>query len=98
MKGRDSAGGYPESIQRKVRAAALSGSKTPVELDEEELRALGHVKRSAARAIRAMCIDCFGGTSPQHCKADIAGCTSVGCPLWPFRFGTSPFHGKEATS
>ena len=91
MKGRNSANAYPPSIQEKVRAAARSGSKTPVELDEQELRALGHVKKSAARAIRQLCVDCHGGESPQSAKAEIAGCLSVGCPVWPFRFGRSPY-------
>ena len=94
MKGRDGANSYPPRIAEKVRAAARDGSKTPVELDDQELRTLGHVKKSAARAIREMCVDCHGGESPQSAKADIAGCLSVGCPVWPFRFGRSPYHGK----
>jgi hypothetical protein len=95
MKGRDGRNVYPESVQRKVRAAARDGSKTPVELDDQELRTLGHTKKSAARAIRQMCVSCFGGEGPQSAKADIAGCLSVGCAVWPFRFGRSPYHGKE---
>jgi len=94
MKGRDGTNSYPPSIQEKVRAAANDPSKAPVELDEQELRALGHVKKSAARAIREMCVSCFGGEGPQAAKADIAGCLSVGCPIWPFRYGKSPHHGK----
>jgi hypothetical protein len=96
MKGRDGRNVYPESIREKVRAAALDGSRAPVELDERELRVLGHAKQSAARAIRRMCVDCFGGDGPQAAKADIAGCLSVGCPLWPFRFGRSPYHARGA--
>jgi hypothetical protein len=96
MKGRDGANSYPASIQAKVRAAARDTSKAPVELDDRELRALGHVKKSAARAIRALCIDCHGGETPQSAKADIAGCLSVGCAVWPFRFGRSPYHGSRA--
>jgi hypothetical protein len=94
MKGRDGTNSYPPTIQEKVRAAARSGSKAPVELDDQELRALGHVKQSPARAIRRMCVDCHGGEGPQAAKADIAGCLSVGCPLWVFRYGKSPYHGK----
>jgi len=96
MKGRDGTNAYPPSIQEKVRAAARGGSKAPVELDEQELRVLGHTKKSAARAIRELCVDCMGGESPQSAKADIAGCLSVGCAVWPFRFGRSPYHGKGA--
>jgi hypothetical protein len=94
MKGRDGANQYPPSIQGKVRAAGLDRSRAAVELDEQELRTLGHTKQSAARAIRRMCVDCFGGEGPQAAKEDIRGCLSVGCPLWPFRFGRSPYHGS----
>jgi hypothetical protein len=96
MKGRDGTNAYPPSIQEKVRAAALDGGKTPVSLSEDERRTLGHVKQSAARAIRRLCVDCMGGEGPQAAKADIAGCLSVGCAVWPFRFGRSPYHGKGA--
>jgi hypothetical protein len=96
MKGRDGTNSYPASIQAKVRAAARDASRTPVSLSEDERRALGHVRKSAARAIRELCVDCHGGESPQSAKTDIAGCLSVGCPVWPFRFGKSPYHGSRA--
>lgn len=38
-------------------------------------------------AIRAMCVNCMGGY-----VAEIARCTSKGCPLHPFRMGKNPFH------
>ena len=98
MKGRDGTNEYPTSIQEKVRAAARDASREPVELDEQELRTLGHVRKSAARAIRELCVDCHGGESPQSAKADIAGCLSVGCAVWPFRFGRSPYHGSGGAS
>jgi hypothetical protein len=98
MKGRDGRNLYPPGIAEKVRAAARDASRTPVSLSEDELRALGHVKKSAARAIRALCVDCMGGEGPQSAKADIAGCLSVGCAVWVFRFGRSPYHGKGAAS
>jgi hypothetical protein len=96
MKRRNGGNEYPPTIQEKVRAAARDGGKTPVSLSEQELRTLGHVKKSAARAIRELCVDCHGGESPQSAKADIAGCLSVGCAVWPFRFGRSPYHAKGA--
>jgi hypothetical protein len=95
MKGRNGANEYPPSIQEKVRAAARDTSKAPVELDDGELRVLGHTKKSAARAIRALCVDCHGGETPQSAKAEIAGCLSVGCAVWPFRFGRSPFTSRK---
>lgn len=94
MKGRDGSNLYPPGIAEKVRAAGLDRSRTPVVLSEAELRTLGHTKQSAARAIRRMCVDCFGGEGSQAAKADIAGCLSVGCPIWPFRFGRSPYHAR----
>jgi hypothetical protein len=96
MKGRDGSNLYPPGIAEKVRAAARDTSRTPVSLSEEELRVLGHTKQSAARAIRRMCVSCFGGEGPQDAKADIRGCLSVGCPLWVFRFGKSPYHGSSS--
>ena len=98
MKGRDGTNVYPASIAAKVRAASLDRSGAPVSLSKEEMRALGHVKRAPTRAIRSMCVDCMGGSSLQHAKKEIAGCTSVGCPLWPFRYGKNPFYGSEAES
>jgi hypothetical protein len=96
VKGRDGSNSYPATIQEKVRTAARDGSRTPVELEGRELRALGHVKKSAARAIRELCVDCHGGETPQSAKAEIAGCLSVGCAVWPFRYGRSPYHGSRA--
>jgi hypothetical protein len=98
MKGRNGSNAYPPGIAERVRAAANDPSKAPVRLSEGEMRAVGHVKKSPTRAIREMCVDCMGGTSLQHAKGEIAGCTSVGCPLWPFRFGRNPFHGSAVAS
>lgn len=33
-------------------------------------------------AIKAFCVDCLGG-QPKLVK----GCTSINCPLWPYRTG-----------
>jgi hypothetical protein len=38
-------------------------------------------------AIRAMCVSCMGGMI-----AEVRRCTSLGCPLYPFRTGENPFH------
>lgn len=43
---------------------------------------------SPAAAIRAKCLDCSGFNA-----AEVARCQIVRCPLWPHRFGRSPFHG-----
>lgn len=52
------------------------------------LRDLGHPE-SPVKAIRAKCLDCSGGSDSEARK-----CTAVRCPLWPFRMGVSPFHGR----
>jgi hypothetical protein len=43
------------------------------------------------KAIRANCIDCCGGHPGL-----VRECQLVGCPLWPFRMGRSPFHAKAS--
>lgn len=46
--------------------------------------------KNRATAMRAFCIGCMGG--------DVAGvrvCTSLTCPLHPFRMGKDPFRGFE---
>jgi hypothetical protein len=92
MKKRDSGGRYPESIYVKVSRLASGRSAEPVKLSRGEMRTLGHVtqeggQRSIYAAVRGMCVDCMGGAGPQDAKGEIERCTSVGCPLWPFRFG-----------
>ena len=37
-------------------------------------------RASPRNAIKAMCIECFGGTA-----SDIHNCTDTGCPLYPYR-------------
>jgi hypothetical protein len=92
MKSRDSQNQYDHDIQAKVSRLATGRSKEPVRLSKDEMRTLGHVtpeggQRSIYAAVRSMCVDCMGGAGPQDAKGEIERCTSVGCPLWPFRFG-----------
>lgn len=35
---------------------------------------------SRTTAIKAFCLQCTG-----YVRADVAGCTALGCPLWPYR-------------
>ena len=60
----------------------------PRKISNADLRALGHPE-SPIRAIRAKCQDCSGGS-----EAEVRKCVALGCPLWPFRMGHSPFHGN----
>jgi hypothetical protein len=45
--------------------------------------------RSPSTAIRAFCVTCMGGQVRM-----VAKCTAPTCPLYPFRFGTNPMHGR----
>jgi len=62
--------------------------KVPRSISADALRALGHPE-SPIKAIRAKCLDCCGGS-----EAEVRKCTAIGCPLWPFRMGRSPFHAR----
>ena len=79
---------FSEAIRRKLQGSLKSGSE--IRLSPEEMAELGHIPKSAAKAIREFCISCMGGS-----RAEVARCTSVACPLWPFRFGKSPFGSRS---
>lgn len=64
-------------------------AKSPAEISLADLRTLGHPE-SPIKAIRAKCRDCV------YSEAEIRKCVQTGCPLWPFRMGRNPFHGKAA--
>lgn len=36
--------------------------------------------KAKSAAIRAFCLRCVG-----YVRKDVTGCTSCGCPLWPYR-------------
>lgn len=40
---------------------------------------------SMAKAIRKKCLDCSGGQA-----IEVRDCWAVGCPLFPYRFGSNP--------
>ena len=60
--------------------------RDPREMTPEELRAAGHEPMSPLQAIRAHCLDCCGSQANE-----VALCTAVKCPSWPFRLGTNPW-------
>jgi hypothetical protein len=62
--------------------------KLPGSISLPTLRDLGHPE-SPVKAIRAKCVDCSGGNDAEARK-----CVAFKCPLWPFRMGVSPFHGR----
>lgn len=45
----------------------------------------GEIK-SPAKAIRAKCLDCCGGSANE-----VRLCTAPNCPLYHFRFGKNPY-------
>ncbi len=72
--------------------AADNGEKVgrvPREISLGDLRALGHPE-SAAKAIRAKCVDCAGGS-----ETEVRKCVAYDCPLWPYRMGRNPFISKR---
>lgn len=48
-----------------------------------------NVITSPLKAIRAKCLDCCCGQSPE-----VGQCTSSQCPLWAFRYGKNPYHKR----
>jgi hypothetical protein len=77
--------------QSPIRAdASAEVGKLPASIELRDLRDLGH-PTIPARAIRAKCVDCSGGSETEARK-----CVAFRCPLWAFRMGRSPFHGRAA--
>lgn len=67
----------------------ISAMRTPYdEKNPQELRYRARV-RNRATAITAFCITCIGG------RKSVTECAATTCPLWAFRFGSDPFHGKR---
>ena len=58
----------------------------PREMTKDELRAAGHEPMSPLQALRARCLDCC-----VHQEKEVALCTAVKCPSWPYRMGTDPW-------
>lgn len=80
---------YLESSPTRAGGSEKVG-KLPASIELHDLRLLGHPV-SPIRAIRAKCIDCSGGNAAEARK-----CVAFRCPLWAFRMGFNPFHGKAA--
>ncbi|MCB9989974.1 MAG: hypothetical protein H6867_01180 [Rhodospirillales bacterium] len=51
-----------------------------------------HTKKPLLKAIREKCLDCC---AQQH--SEVRLCHISGCPLWPYRMGKNPFHGRRMT-
>jgi hypothetical protein len=73
-----------------MKLSDIDISKT---LTPAELAALGFERVSRGDAIRAMCLQCMGG-SPNEVRA----CVSGTCPLFVFRLGSDPWREKREMS
>lgn len=71
---------------RNMADDGLEVGASPRSISKSDLQALGHPS-SPIKAIRAKCVDCSGGNA-----AEVRKCPAYGCPLWPFRMGSNPFH------
>jgi len=78
---------YLEPSKRLGDGGNLIG-KLPSQISKDDLRDLGHPE-SPIKAIRRNCVECSGGSEGEARK-----CTATMCPLWPFRMGRNPFHGR----
>lgn len=65
----------------------------PREMTPDDFLRLGVTRTSRGDAVRAMCLQCMGG-SPR----EVLLCASANCPLWPFRMGTDPWREKREMS
>ena len=48
------------------------------------------MQKNPVKAIREFCLDCSGDSSKN-----VKECTSVNCPLHPFRLGKNPYRTKR---
>jgi hypothetical protein len=70
---------------RKRHEGDFAG-RDPREMTPDEMREAGHSPMPPLQAIRARCLDCCAGQANE-----VAACTAVKCPAWPFRMGTDPW-------
>ena len=83
MSNRFTGGDGQAAAARKAKRDALRA----------EAIAAGHKKRSPMKVIRAKCLDCCCFQA-----AEVRDCPAKACPNWPYRFGTNPFYGDEASA
>ena len=79
---------YPKDVQAEVVAANRENRE--VQLTDDQLAELGHVKRNPVETMRKFCLGCMGGNA-----AEVRRCTSPGCALFPYRLGKNPFSCRK---
>jgi hypothetical protein len=52
---------------------------------------------SPIKAIREMCVECYGGRENKEHRQLIASCPVSECALHEFRFGVNPYNRKTLT-
>jgi len=82
--------GRPYSLELYTEVKAAHAENREIRLSRACSKELGHTKRPLTKVIRSMCLDCSGGSPSQ-----VRLCTSPGCPLWPYRLGTNPYHKRK---
>lgn len=70
---------FPNAVEKEI----LKDKDTIKEMYQGE-------QQNRAKAIKAFCRDCAGET-----LGEVYLCHSFACPLYPYRFGTDPFHSRE---
>ena len=63
-----------------------TAGRDPCGVPQADLTAAGHSPQPLLKIIRAKCLDCCADD-----RTEVARCTAVGCSLWPYRTGASPF-------
>jgi hypothetical protein len=67
--------------------------KDPRQIDQAELRAVGHLPMPVLKAIRTKCLECCCGS-----PGEVRNCIVTSCPLWPYRMGSNPWRSPKVLS
>lgn len=81
------------SKENEVEVEELKSTGRPSWEDTAEYRIIQKYKdriRNPGTAIRAHCIQCYGGMI-----AEVSRCPAESCPLWLFRMGKNVFHSRS---
>jgi hypothetical protein len=90
--------GEQEIVKRFLSQFARRPREVPLDVLRENLAdqpddipiKYGKKVRNPATGIRAFCVRCQNGS-----LVEVKDCPSVICPLWMFRMGGNPLHGKD---
>jgi hypothetical protein len=77
-----------EDADAELHAAQVDASELRRHVTRQMAETAGHGKTSLAKVIRAKCLDCAGASH------EVALCSVLECPCWPYRFGKNPFSSR----